>query len=154
MVALQEATALIVGVGRIGAVKIWQDPKLEGGQLFDQTIKNAIDTSALFLAFTSTGYLASEYCRQEVKWFCQKAGTQPLGLAVGDRMRIFNLQLNNIPFPDWPEEFGRTSGFPFHDAADQEDLGGEWTFRFDDRDRGRGWIDDRQLVGVAGRHGS
>jgi len=110
-------------VGRIGAVKIWQDPKLEGGQLFDQTIQNSINTSALFLAFTSTGYLASEYCRQEVKWFCQKAGTEPLGLAVGDRMRVFNLQLNNIPFTDWPTEFGRTSGFPFHDAADQDDLG-------------------------------
>ena len=110
-------------VGRIGAVKVWQDPALEGGQLFDQTIKNSIDSSAIFLALTSTGYLASDYCRQEVKWFTEKADAEHLGLAVGDRMRIFNLQLNNIPFPDWPAEFGRTSGFPFHDAQEADDLG-------------------------------
>jgi len=110
-------------VGRIGAVKVWQDPKLEGGQLFDQTIKNSIDRAALFLALTSTGYLASDYCRQEVKWFTEKASAESLGLAVGDRMRVFNLQLNNIPFPDWPTEFGRTSGFPFHDAEETDDLG-------------------------------
>src|SRR5207253_6224621 len=71
-------------VGRMGAVKIWQDPALEGGQLFDKTIEDAINNSAIFIALTSSGYLASEYCKQEVCWFQAKAGKEPLGLAVGD----------------------------------------------------------------------
>ncbi|HJQ23353.1 MAG TPA: toll/interleukin-1 receptor domain-containing protein [Blastocatellia bacterium] len=110
-------------VGRMGAVKIWQDPALEGGQLFDKTIEDAINGSAIFIALTSSGYLASDYCKQEVRWFQAKAGKEPLGLAVGDRLRIFNVLLNNIPFAEWPAEFGRTSGFPFHDAESADDFG-------------------------------
>jgi hypothetical protein len=110
-------------VGRMGAVKIWQDPSLEGSQLFDQTIRDGINRSALFLALTSAGYLASEYCRQELKWFCGKADAEPMGLSVGDRMRVFNLLLNNIPYEQWPQEFGRTSGYPFHDADKDDEFG-------------------------------
>ena len=110
-------------VGRIGAVKIWQDPSLEGSQLFDQTIQDGINRAAIFLALTSTGYLASEYCQQELKWFCRKAETEPVGLTVGDRMRVFNLLLNNIPHTEWPQEFGRTSGYPFHDAEKEDEFG-------------------------------
>ena len=110
-------------VGRVGAVKIWQDPSLEGSQLFDQTIRDGINRSAIFLALTSTGYLASDYCRQELDWFAGKARGESLGLTVGDRMRIFNLLLNNIAFDEWPEQSGRTSGFPFHDAESDDDFG-------------------------------
>src|SRR5215216_993083 len=110
-------------IGRIGAVKMWQDPTLEGSQLFDQTIRDGINRSAIFLALTSTGYLASEYCQQELKWFCSKANSEPVGLSVGDRMRVFNLLLNNIPHKQWPQEFGRTSGYPFHDADRDDEFG-------------------------------
>ena len=40
-------------VGRIGSVEIWRDPTLDGSQLFDQTIENRIQKSAVFLAFKS-----------------------------------------------------------------------------------------------------
>lgn len=110
-------------VGRIGAVKIWQDPTLEGCQLFDKTIEDAVNGAALFIALTSSGYLASDYCQQELRWFHQKAGSEPVGLAVGDRLRIFNVLLNNVPFGDWPDQFGRTSGFAFHDAEAADDFG-------------------------------
>jgi TIR domain len=110
-------------VGRMGAVKIWQDPALEGGQLFDKTIEDAINASAIFIALTSSGYLASDYCKQEVRWFHAKADKEPSGLVVGDRLRVFNVLLNNIPFAEWPAEYGRTSGFPFHDAESADDFG-------------------------------
>ena len=110
-------------VGRMGAVKIWQDPTLEGSQLFDKTIEDAINSSAIFIALNSSGYLASDYCKQELRLFEAKAGKEPSGLAVGDRLRIFNVLLNNIPFSEWPTEFGRTSGFPFHDAESPDDFG-------------------------------
>jgi hypothetical protein len=110
-------------IGRIGAVKIWQDPALEGSQLSDKTIEDAINSSALFIALTSSGYLASEYCQQEVRWFHRKAGGESPGLVVGDRSRFFNVLLNNVPFNEWPIEFGRTSGFPFHDADSSDDFG-------------------------------
>jgi TIR domain-containing protein len=110
-------------IGRIGAVKIWHDPSLEGSQLFDKTIQEGINRSALFLALTSAGYLASDYCRQELSWFNKKAKAESIGIAVDDRMRVFNLLLNNVSFDQWPEEYGRTSGYPFHDAERDDDFG-------------------------------
>ena len=59
-------------VGEIDGVKIWRDLTLDGSQLFDETIQNRIKESAIFLAFTSTGYLTSDYCRKELDWFHQK----------------------------------------------------------------------------------
>ena len=48
-------------VGRVGVVKIWWDTELDGSRLFDQTIQDRINRSALFIALTSNGYLASDY---------------------------------------------------------------------------------------------
>jgi len=110
-------------VGRIGSVKIWRDPTLDGSQLFDKTIEDRIKKSAIFLAFTSPGYLASEYCQMELKWFYDYATNNQLGVSVGDRMRVLNVLLNNIPHCDWPEYYGKTSGYDFYCAEDKEDLG-------------------------------
>jgi TIR domain len=110
-------------IGRTDKVKIWRDEKLDGSELFDQVIKNRINQSAIFLALNSPGYRISDYCQQELQWFHQKAQTEKAGLHVGERMRIFNVLLYNIPYDQWPTEFGRTTGFPFHVAKSEEDLG-------------------------------
>lgn len=120
--------------GRMESVKIWWDPALDGNQLFDEAIQDRIDGSALFLALTSTGYLASDYCRQELRYFYEKAQREQYGLVVGDRLRIFNVLLNNIPPVKWPKEYGRSGGYPFHDAEREDDFGepielGERVFR-------------------------
>ncbi len=110
-------------VGRMGLVKIWRDPKLEGDQLFDDTIESAIRESGLFVALNSSGYMASEYCQKELRCFHEKADAEPGGLRVGDRWRIYNVLLNNIPHDQWPKEFGRISGHPFHASEDPDDRG-------------------------------
>jgi hypothetical protein len=110
-------------VGRAESVKIWRDHVLDGNQLFDRTIQDRVESAALFLALTSTGYLASDYCRRELDCFYQKAQASPGGLAVGDRLRICNVLLNNIPISKWPEEFSRSGGFKFHDSQQDDDLG-------------------------------
>ena len=115
--------ALAQRIGRMGLVKIWRDKKLEGDQLFDQTISQSLNKSALFLAVTSNGYLASEYCIEELKAFNEKARSEPHGLQVGDRSRIYAVLINNIPHTQRPREFGRISGHPLHNAEDAEDLG-------------------------------
>src|SRR5215469_7240028 len=90
--------------GRIGAVAIWRDVRsLVGNQIFDATIQEALHKSAAFLAVTSTGYLESEYCKKELSEFHRKAQSEPYGLAIGDRLRIINVLLYNIPRQRWPE---------------------------------------------------
>ena len=113
--------ALSKKVGRLDTVRIWRDVReLRGNQLFDKSIQDAIQASAVFVALSSRGYLESEYCRQELQWFFEKGQSTPAGLAVGDDYRIFNILLNNIPASGWPAEYARSSGFPFHDAAEFE----------------------------------
>ena len=65
--------ALAKRIGRVGLVKIWRDKRLEGDQLFDETIQKNIDNSALFLALTSNGYLASDYCKDELHGVSQES---------------------------------------------------------------------------------
>lgn len=104
-------------VGRMGIVKIWRDVRrIEGNDLFDRTIEDAINASAVFVALTSNGYLESKYCLKELAFFHRKASNEPLGLAIDDKLRILNVGLNNVPQDRWPEEFGRTSGFILNDA--------------------------------------
>ena len=102
--------------GRIGAVKIWRDPEIAANQYFDATIQDALEGSAVLLAVTSTGYLRSDYCLQEVAEFQKLAAARHL-TAVGDRSRVVNVLLQKIPPEQWPPAYGRTTGLVFHDPA-------------------------------------
>ncbi|MEJ2266514.1 MAG: toll/interleukin-1 receptor domain-containing protein [Anaerolineales bacterium] len=114
-------------IGRMGLVNIWRDKKLEGDHLFDPTIQEGLEKSALFVAITSNGYLASEYCQQELRMFVEKARAETYGLSIRDRTgirsRISTVLINNIPKQKWPEAFQGAEGYPLYDAEDDEDLG-------------------------------
>ena len=110
--------------GRLGLVNFWWDnKKLDGSVLFDSSIEEGIKESAIMICLNSPGYIASTYCQQELDTFYKQAETDKVGLKVGNRSRILNVLLNNIPFEQWPKELSGTSGFPFHDAKEQEDFG-------------------------------
>ena len=80
-------------VGYIGIVRIWRDLQgIRGHQLFDQTIEDAVNTSAVFLGLTSRGYLASQYCRDEIACFSRRVSSDALGRAVGDQLRMINVR--------------------------------------------------------------
>ncbi len=113
-------------LGKKGAVKIWRDTEqIDGEQVFDQTIRTAIEKSALFLALYSNGYQASRFCKDELTWFHQKISNEPYGAKIdGDRSRIYNVLLRNIHHEDWLPELKGISGHSFHDAEErEEDLG-------------------------------
>jgi len=107
--------------GRMELVGIWRDDKLERGQLFDKTIQDALDSSAVFVCLASQGHLASEYCQDEIKWFYEKASGEPEGVAIGDRLRLINCLVDNIPHTDWPEGLAGTTGYPFYDEEEGDD---------------------------------
>ena len=100
--------------GRIGAVSLWRDTRIAGNQLFDATIQEALERSAILVAITSMGHLKSEYCQREVAEFHRKAARERFGAVIGDRSRIVNVLLYNIPPDEWPAPYGRTAGVSFH----------------------------------------
>jgi hypothetical protein len=100
---------------KVGDVEIWRDQRqIAGNQRFDDTIRSALDTSAVFVALNSCRYVASDYCKQELAHF------RRIGPAVDDRERIFNVLLTNIKPGRWLAGFGGTSGFDFHDARPED----------------------------------
>lgn len=107
----------------LSRLKIWRDGDLDGNTLFDDAIKHKVNNTALFFALNSRNYRHSAYCRQELDWFHQYNSENHRNLAVGERLRIFHLLLNNIPHQEWPEALGHTSGFAMHDARSETDLG-------------------------------
>ncbi len=110
--------------GRMGMVKIWwDDKKLDGTKLFDESIKTGIEKSAIFIVLNSPGYRQSAYCQQELDLFYKKVQTDAIGLQVADRSRIVHVLLNNIPYEEWPQPLQGTSGFSFHDGKEKGDFG-------------------------------
>lgn len=111
-------------IGKANAVKFWWDnKKLDGSMVFDTFIDESIQQSAIMISLVSPAYLQSEYCLRELKLFYNKAQKEAIGLHPGNRNRILNVLLNNIPYAGWPKELGGTTGFKFNDAKDDEDFG-------------------------------
>jgi hypothetical protein len=121
--------AIAKRIGRMGVVSIWRDKRLQGDQLFDRTIREALEKSALFLAITSNGYLASDYCQQELDMFVEKAGEETYRVSIADRSRVLLALINNIPDNKWPKAFEGISGYHLYDAEDATDLGTPSDFR-------------------------
>jgi hypothetical protein len=111
----------------LSQLSVWRDSRrMRGNTLFDDAIKGAVNRSALFFAFASRNYLKSDYCRDELNWFHQRNGATPAGLKVGDGYRIFTILLNNIPhdqYQKWSPALKGTTGFAFHDATSDRELG-------------------------------
>ena len=121
----QELERELAGLIGRTTLEVWRDTRdLDGNHLFDDEIRSAINQTALFVALTSNGYLdLDSYCRKELTWFHKKASEEKYGLSIGNRSRIFNVLLNNIPSEKWATECSGAAGRKFHDAADPKDFG-------------------------------
>lgn len=103
-------------------VKIWWDEKnLDKSQMFDKTIAEAIEKSAIMICLYSRRYTQSDYCIKELEHFCKKVKNEKTGLVVGNRSRIIPVMLSNIPYSSWPDKLTGTTSFKFHDAPDKDD---------------------------------
>lgn len=103
-------------------LKIWRDLNLERNQLFDQTIKTAVEKAGLLLGLNSYAYKDSDYCQQEVQWFLDRAQKDGWGLSIGDRKRVFNALLTNLAPNEWHPAFSGASGYPFYENIPGEDI--------------------------------
>jgi hypothetical protein len=104
---------------RLGrAAKIWHDRRrLTGECEIDETIRKAIDNSAVLLAFYSAGYASSEYCAKEREWFAKNT------IRVGDKSRALTIRLANIPHEKWPKELQGCTGYDFFCLKPNDQMG-------------------------------
>lgn len=107
----------------VNTAHIWCDHELRKNISFDDRIRNVLENSAIFLAFTSTSFYNSVYCcEKELSFFYNKAANNPLGLKVQDNSRIFQIQLLNKSYKLWPKEFQGIGFYQMFKYADENSL--------------------------------
>jgi len=112
-------------------IVVWRDNRIKGNNPFNEVLEKAIKSTAVFVSLTTPNCLHdSPYCELERKAFFEKAQKEDFGLSVNSRFRVVNVLLYNIPYTEWPAEYGKdqdaTSGFPFYqldEDAEPDDLG-------------------------------
>lgn len=105
-------------------LKIWRDLEdLERNQLFDVTIRNAVERSALLIVINSLSWKNSAYCQEEARWFGERAQQDGWGIAIGDRKRSFNIRFNNVPYTEWHPVLSGANPYNFFEAEAEDDIG-------------------------------
>lgn len=84
---------------------IWCDHELRDNTVFDDEIKKVIESSAIFMAFSSNSFYKSDYCLKELSIFHQTAKAGDINLSVDNTGRIFQVQLLKKHHDEWLEEF-------------------------------------------------
>ena len=91
---------------------IWRDPKLQGNDVFPETLKERLRHVAALVAVVSPRYVRSEWTLRELHEFCNAAEEQG-GIKVHQRARIFKVLKTPVPVPAHPPELQPLLGYEF-----------------------------------------
>jgi hypothetical protein len=72
-------------------LRVWRDPLLRPGQVFDPVILERVRESAILLPIVSPSFIKSDYCLKEFQEFVQKAQHDPAGLVNQHKHRVLPL---------------------------------------------------------------
>ncbi|MEA2238062.1 MAG: hypothetical protein QOC81_2786 [Thermoanaerobaculia bacterium] len=102
---------------RVGQVrgekpKIWRDQKLQGNDIFADTILERLPRIAAIVSVLSPRYVQSEWCNRELKEFYRIAERSG-GARIGDKARIFKVVKTPVSREKLPEEVQPMLGYDF-----------------------------------------
>ncbi|HEY6141300.1 MAG TPA: TIR domain-containing protein [Thermoanaerobaculia bacterium] len=92
--------------------RIWRDLKLQGNDIFSDTIMERLPRIAALVSILSPRYVQSEWCNRELKEFC-RAAERTGGVRIGDKARIFKVVKTPVNFERLPEEVQPMLGYEF-----------------------------------------
>jgi hypothetical protein len=98
-------------------VQVWRDPRLDGQDRLEPTLKAQIAASAMFVSVLSPGYAQSQWCGDEVAWFIGANGSD---VSVDNKSRIVRAvksPLIDVPWPAGLED--GTLHYKFFDQDEQ-----------------------------------
>jgi hypothetical protein len=101
-----------VGQMRGEKPKIWRDLKLQGNDIFADTIIERLPRIAALVSVLSPRYVQSEWCNRELKEFC-RAAERSGGVRIGDKARIFKVVKTPVSRERFPEEVQPMLGYEF-----------------------------------------
>ncbi len=97
---------------------IWRDAKLQGNDLFSDTLVKKFPQIATLIAILSPRYVQSEWCLRELQEFAQVA-EQTGGLLLEDKARIFKVVKTSIPREEHPSALKGLLGYEFFEINPQ-----------------------------------
>ncbi len=92
--------------------RMWRDPRLQGNEVFDDSIMRQLNKVALLVSVLSPRYVRSEWCTRELQEFL-RAAEQTGGLRIGDKVRLFKIVKIPIPLEEHPPELKPLLGYEF-----------------------------------------
>ncbi len=100
-----------------GAVTVWRDEKLQGNDVFAETLKEQLGQVAVLVSVCSPRYLNSEWCQRELDEFLNAAEARG-GVQVGTRSRVFKVLKTPIPLEETPQQLTPLLGYEFYEDAE------------------------------------
>jgi len=106
--------ALAVRVGQLlgEPPQIWRDPKLQGNDLFAETLVERLRRVAALISVVSPRYVRSEWTRRELTEFWNAAEQQG-GIRFHDKARIFKVLKTPVPLEMHPPKLQSLLGYEF-----------------------------------------
>jgi len=101
-----------VGQMRGEKPKIWRDLKLQGNDIFAETITERLPRIAALVSVLSPRYVQSEWCNRELNEFC-RAAERSGGVRIGDKARIFKVVKTPVKSERLPEQVQPMLGYDF-----------------------------------------
>jgi hypothetical protein len=95
-------------------VRIWRDRKLQGNDIFADTLVARLSKVAVLVSVLSPRYVKSEWCLRELEEFCRGAAAGG-GLTVGDKSRVFKVVKIHVPLESHPPQVRGVLGYEFYE---------------------------------------
>jgi hypothetical protein len=106
--------ALAVRVGQLlgEPLQIWRDPKLQGNDLFAESLVEHLRTAAVLISVVSPRYVRSDWTKRELNEFWNAAEQQG-GIRFQDKVRIFKVLKTPVPLEMHPPKLQSLLGYEF-----------------------------------------
>ncbi len=93
---------------------IWRDRKLQGNDVFAETLVEKVSEVAILVSIISPRYVKSEWCIRELEEFCRHAQTNG-GQLVDNKLPVFKVVKTFIPLQEHPQQLQGTLGYEFYE---------------------------------------
>jgi hypothetical protein len=109
---LHRALEIRVGMFLGKSPHIWRDPKLQGNDVFAETLIDLLKRVAVLVSVVSPRYVRSEWTRRELNEFV-KCAEQQRTLSVRHKSRIFKVLKTPVPLDQQIPELQELLGYEF-----------------------------------------
>lgn len=96
---------------------MWRDPKIQGNDVFSETVSELLKRVHALVAVCSPGYLQSDWCRRELDEFVA-AAESGIGVQAGTKSRIFKVVKTPVSLDDLPPTLEAVLGYEFYEETE------------------------------------